>query len=105
MGGGLKDPVTLLLRNWEVPRPPIIGEQLSLLALDPGVGSALHSLWAVAWLQRTPAISCLWALDKLFCVFSISFYLIHHLFEALRASAGLSSTSSGQTCTCLLHLL
>lgn len=48
VGGDLKDPVTLLLSSWEVPRPPIIGEQLSLLALDPGVGSVLHSLWAVA---------------------------------------------------------
>lgn len=47
--------------------------------------------------------------QALSCVLPISFYLIHHLFEALRVSVGQrlweSLTISGQTCTCLLYLL
>lgn len=102
-GGFPKDPVTLSLRSWAS------SAWLRGAAWSSGSGSGSRGCTALPphchQLQRTPVVSCLWGHGQaLFWALSISFYLIHHLLKAVRVSVGFSSTSSGQTCTCLLHL-
>lgn len=103
-GGFLKDPVTLFLRSWA--SSAWFWEQPGLLALVLEAGVALHFLHAVTSYRELLLLAAFGAMDKLFSEPSqFLSNLIHHLPKAVRVRVGFSSTGSGQTCTCLLHLL